>query len=112
MKKLNKKGFGHIEIIMIVAVFAVISLIGGFVWQNSKSKSSKAEQGYGYDYNERTVYCSYWQCYLRPGPGKAARKRWVAVSAFGYRYCQETGLIWVKSVNKPSRSTGGACLGL
>ncbi|HMS23860.1 MAG TPA: hypothetical protein PKB09_03565 [Candidatus Saccharibacteria bacterium] len=43
MKKLNNKGFGHIEIFILVAVVAVTALIGGFVWQNSKSKDSSAD---------------------------------------------------------------------
>lgn len=43
MKKLNNKGFGHVEILIVVAVVAVTALIGGFVWQNSKSKDSSAD---------------------------------------------------------------------
>lgn len=55
MKKLNNKGFGHIEIFVVVAAFAVIGIVGGFVWQNSKSKDSLADNSYtiwktqGYD---------------------------------------------------------------
>lgn len=43
MKKLNKKGFSHVETILLVAVVAVIGVVGFFVYSRSQDKSSKAE---------------------------------------------------------------------
>jgi hypothetical protein len=105
MKKLNNKGFGHIEVFIVAAVVVITALIGGFVWQNSKSKSSQAQQIASYwNWNERRVYCSYTACYLRPGPGKAERLRWVSVAPDGFRTCRQTGIVYVTQKTKPPSS--------
>ena len=43
MKKLNAKGFGHIEILIIAIVMVAVVGVGFFVSNNVKDRSSKAE---------------------------------------------------------------------
>jgi hypothetical protein len=93
MKKLNNKGFGHIEIFIVIVAFAVIVMVGGFVWQNSKSKDSSAQSRPHKNWTVRTVYCSYTNCYLNSGKGKAPRSRWVNAVGIGFNgACSQTGI--------------------
>lgn len=111
MKKLNNKGFGHIEIFVVVAAFAVIGLIGGFVWQNSKSKDSSAESRVQKNWTVQTVYCTYTECYLNPGIKKVTRKRWVNAVGIGYYRCPQTGIEWkLYPAPKPGNHQYGRCL--
>lgn len=43
MKKINTKGFSHVEIFIVVVVVGLIGAIGFFVYNTSRDRSSKAE---------------------------------------------------------------------
>lgn len=94
IKKLTKTGFGHMEIIIVIMV--VIAIVGaGFFVHNSRSKQNDARaestrQEAGPSGSYKTVYCTYTECYLNPGSGKAARTRWVWVT----RECAPTHIQW------------------
>lgn len=115
MKKLNNKGFGHIEIFIVAAVVIVTALIGGFVWQNSKSKDSSAESPVQKNWTVQTVYCSYTECYLNNNYNhttiKVTRKRWVNAVGIGYYRCPQTGIEWkMYPAPKPANNQYGRCL--
>lgn len=112
MKKLNNKGFGHIEVFIVAAVVVITALIGGFVWQNSKSKDSSAASRLQKNWTVQTVYCSYTDCYLNPGKGKAPRSRWVNAVGVGYGTCPQTGIEYYRHypAQKPANNYWGFCL--
>lgn len=115
MKKLNKKGFGHIEIFVVVAAVAVIGVVGSFVWQNSKSKNSSAASLVQKNWTVQTVYCSYTDCYLNPDRNpliaKVPRSRWVNAVGVGYYRCPQTGIEWkMYPAPKPGNNQWGTCL--
>lgn len=76
-------------------VLAVVVAIGvGFAAKTIIDNRSSQAQG-----TYKTVYCTYYDCHLNPGPGKAARTRKLRVD--GYRACPETGIRFLHPASRP-----------